>query len=334
MFDFLGHIEFANKYMLFFLIIVPLLVVWYVLRNRKRKAELQISTTTALTGIPKTFKQIFHHGLFVLRMIVVLLLILALARPQSSLSKKNVSIRGIDIAMAIDVSGSMLAEDFKPNRLEAAKDVAIDFIAGRPNDRVGLVVFSGESFTQCPLTTDHSVLINLFKDIKTGMIEDGTAIGDGLANAVNRLKDSKAISKVIILLTDGVNNSGSLDPATSAEIAKMFGIRVYTVGVGSMGTAPYPFQTPFGIQYQNTEVKIDEDLLKNIAETTDGKYFRATNKKKLIEIYQEIDKLEKSKIDVTEFHKKKEEYFPLALLAAIILLIEVALRYTVFRSLP
>jgi len=228
----------------------------------------------------------------------------------------------------------MLAEDFNPNRLEAAKKVAEDFVAGRPNDRVGLVIFSGETFTQCPLTTDHSVLLNLFKDVKSGMIEDGTAIGDGLATAVNRLKESKAISKVIILLTDGENNMGALDPISAAEIAELYGIRVYTIGVGTLGTAPYPVQTPFGKQYQNIEVKIDEPMLNDIASMTDGKYFRATDNKKLEEIYHEIDELEKSKIDVTEFRKKNEEFLPLVLVAALLFLLELFLRNTVFRTVP
>jgi Ca-activated chloride channel homolog len=228
----------------------------------------------------------------------------------------------------------MLAEDFKPNRISAAKDVAIEFVSGRPDDRMGLVVFSGESFTQCPLTTDHAVLINLFKDIKSGMIEDGTAIGLGLANAITRLKDSKAKSKVIILLTDGVNNQGEIDPITAAEIAKTFGIRVYTVGVGTMGTAPYPVQTPFGVKYQDMEVKIDEEGLAQIAQMTDGKYFRATNNKKLAEIYTEIDQLEKSKIEVKEYSKKQEEYFLFALAAALFILLEVLLRNTYLRTVP
>ncbi|MCD4744699.1 MAG: VWA domain-containing protein, partial [Bacteroidales bacterium] len=226
------------------------------------------------------------------------------------------------------------AQDLRPDRLEAAKDVAIDFILGRPNDRVGLVIFSGETFTQCPLTTDHAVIKNLFKDVKSGMIEDGTAIGDGLATAVNRLKDSKAISKVIILLTDGVNNMGSLDPLSAAEIAKIYGIRIYTIGVGTIGMAPYPVQTPFGLKYQDMEVNIDEDLLRQVAVMTNGKYFRATSNRKLKEIYNEIDKLEKSKIDVTEFRKKKEEFLPFALWACIFLIFELIFRNTVFRTLP
>jgi Ca-activated chloride channel family protein len=228
----------------------------------------------------------------------------------------------------------MLAMDFKPDRLEAAKDLAIEFIDGRPNDRIGLVIFSGETFTQCPLTTDHAVLKNLFRDIHSGMIEDGTALGDGLATAVNRLRGSKAVSKVIILLTDGVNNMGSLDPRSAAEIAKLYGIRIYTIGIGTMGQAPYPVQTPFGMQTQMMEVKIDEPLLMEIAKGTDGKYFRATNNAKLRAIYQEIDKMEKSKIDVTEFRKKKEEFLPLVLLAFIIIGFEMLLRYLYLKNIP
>jgi Ca-activated chloride channel homolog len=228
----------------------------------------------------------------------------------------------------------MLAEDFKPNRVEAAKKVAAEFIDGRPSDRIGVVVFSGQSFTQCPLTTDHDVLKNLLKNIKIGMIEDGTAIGNGLATSVTRLKDSKAISKVVILLTDGINNKGEIDPQTAGEIAKLYGIRVYTVGVGTNGMAPYPFQTPFGVQYQNMKVEIDEGLLKKIANETDGKYFRATDNAKLRSIYKEIDKMEKSKIDVTVFHKKKEEFLIFALIAACLLVAEFLLRTTFFRNIP
>ena len=227
----------------------------------------------------------------------------------------------------------MLAEDLKPNRLEASKNVAIDFISKRINDRLGLVIFSGESFTQCPLTTDHNVLINLFKDVKSGMVEDGTAIGMGLATAVNRLKDSDAISKVIILLTDGVNNKGVVAPFTAAEIAKKFGIRVYTIGVGSKGFAPYPFQTPFGVQYQDVEVQIDEETLQNIATVTDGKYFRATNNSKLKEIYKDIDKLEKSKIEITEFHKRSEEFTKFAIPALIILIFGFVLEKTYLKQI-
>jgi Ca-activated chloride channel family protein len=257
-----------------------------------------------------------------------------MTRPQSKKSRQDVTVEGIDIVLAMDISGSMMAMDFKPNRIEASKNVAMEFIDGRPNDRIGLVIFSGEAFTQCPLTTDHGVLKNLFQDIRSGMIEDGTAIGDGLATALNRLRGSKAISKVIILLTDGVNNMGSIDPLSSAEIAKLYGVRIYTIGIGTTGVAPYPVQTPFGIQVQPMEVKIDEDLLRQISKMTDGKYFRATNNTKLRQVYQEIDKLEKSKIDVTEFHKKQEEFFLLVWIALFCITLEIILRNTYFRNTP
>ena len=226
----------------------------------------------------------------------------------------------------------MLAEDLKPNRLEAGKNIAIDFIKDRPDDRIGLVVFSGESFTQCPLTIDHDVLINLFKDITNGMIEDGTAIGMGLATAVNRLKESEAKSKVIILLTDGSNTSGSIPPATAAEIAKQMNVRVYTVGVGTKGYAPYPMKTPFGVQYQQVPVTIDESTLSNIAKITGGQYFRATNNEKLKQIYQQIDKLEKAKIAVTQYHKKTERFLPFAVLALVLLLLDFLLKNTWFKG--
>lgn len=330
----LNNIEFANPEFFYLLIIIPLMALWYWYNLKKNNPDIQVSSTSAFEKTKGTLKQYLLHILFLFRIIAVALLILVLARPQSSLTRKDVSIEGIDIVMALDVSSSMLAQDLKPDRLEAAKAVALDFIGGRPNDRVGLVIFSGETFTQSPLTTDHRIIKNLFKDIKSGMIEDGTAIGDGLATSINRLKESKAISKVIILITDGVNNLGSIDPLSAAEIAKIFGIRIYTIGVGSHGTAPYPVQTAFGMQYQNMEVKIDEALLQEVAEMTDGKYFRATSNSKLQEIYQEIDQLEKSKIDVTEFKKKNEEFLPWALLALALIGLELLLRFTVFRTLP
>ncbi len=330
----LNNIEFAQPYFLYLLLIIPVLIVWYWFKHNKRKADIQFSSTEVFENTKKSAKQYLYHSLFVLRLLIIILLIIAFARPQTTLSRQDITIEGIDIVMALDVSGSMLAQDLKPDRLEAAKNVASDFFDGRPNDRIGLVIFSGETFTQCPLTTDHRVIKNLFKDIKSGMIEDGTAIGDGLATAVNRLKDSKAISKVIILLTDGVNNAGSLDPLSAAEIAKIYGVRIYTIGVGSMGTAPYPVQTPYGLRYQDMEVKIDEDLLKEVADMTDGKYFRATSNKKLKDIYEEIDKMEKSKIDVTEFRKKKEEFLPLAFIALGLFILEILLRNTIFRTLP
>lgn len=272
-----------------------------------------------------------HLGI-VLRSLAFIALIIALARPQSSLSWQNSTTEGIDIMIASDISGSMLAEDFKPNRLEAGKNIAIDFIKDRPDDRIGLVIFSGESFTQCPLTIDHDVLINLYKDIKNGMIDDGTAIGMGLATAVNRLKESEAKSKVIILLTDGSNNTGSIPPITAAEIAKQFNIRVYTVGLGTKGFAPYPVQTPFGVQYQRIPVDVDEGTLTKIATITGGKYFRATNNETLKNIYQQIDKMEKAKIDVTQYHKKTELFLPFAVMALLFLLLEFGLKNTLLKG--
>ncbi|MFH1159750.1 MAG: VWA domain-containing protein, partial [bacterium] len=264
----LHGLTFANPGYLFLLLIIPALIAWYFVRSRRDHADIQISSSEGFEGKKKQFRVILYHGLYALRLLAITLMILAMARPQTSLSRQDITVEGIDLVIALDISGSMLAMDFKPDRLEASKEVAMEFISGRPDDRIGLVVFSGESFTQCPLTIDHSVLKNLFADIKSGMIEDGTALGDGLATAVSRLKESKAVSKVIILLTDGVNNMGSIDPLSAAEIAKLYGIRIYTIGVGSMGMAPYPVQTPFGMTTQNMEVKIDEPLLQEISKMT------------------------------------------------------------------
>lgn len=316
-----------------FLLMIPM-IAWYIWRNKKAGASIQFSSVMGFARIPKSWKYYFRHSVFVCSLISLSLLIIALARPQSSNSWQNVTTEGIDIVIALDISSSMLAMDFQPNRLEAAKDVAIQFISGRPNDKIGLVIFSGESFTQCPLTTDHATVINLFRNIESGMIEDGTAIGNGLATAVSRLKESNAISKVIILLTDGENNRGEIAPVTAAELAKTYGIRVYTIGVGTIGTAPYPVQTPFGVQVRDMEVKIDEATLQKIASTTDGNYFRATNNTKLADIYQEIDKLEKSKIDVKEYSKKEEEYLKYAIAGAFMLLLALLLKTTIFRNIP
>lgn len=320
---------------LFYLLLglVPI-IAWYIFRQKKFSASLQISTTRGFAGAPKTWKYYLRHLLFVIRVLVMALLIVVLARPQSTESWENSSTEGIDIVMAIDVSTSMLARDLKPDRLEAAKDVAIQFISGRPYDRIGLVVFSGESFTQCPLTTDHAVVNNLLRETQTGVLEDGTAIGNGLATAVSRLKESDAISRVIILLTDGENNRGEIPPLTAAEIAKTFGIRVYTIGVGTEGTAPYPVETPFGTRIQQVQVKIDEESLQSIANTTGGVYFRATDNDKLKSIYDEIDQLEKSKIEVKEFSKKQEEFLPFALAALILLIAGLLLKVSVFRNIP
>ena len=326
---------FANPNYLYLLLLLIPLVAWYIYKLRKSQASLQVSSAEAFEAPGATSWRVYlRHVPFVLRMVAIAVLIVVLARPQSTNSWQNSTTEGIDIVMAIDISTSMLAEDLKPNRLEAAKDVAASFINGRPNDNIGLVVFAAESFTQCPLTTDHGVLLNLFKDIQPGIIQDGTAIGVGLANAVSRIKDSQAKSKVIILLTDGVNNTGQVAPVTAAEIAKTFGIRVYTIGVGTQGEAPYPIPTAFGVQYQNIPVEIDEQILKQIASTTGGQYFRATDNASLKEIYSEIDQMEKTKISVQEFSKKQEEYKNWALLAFVILLVEVLLRNTVLRNIP
>lgn len=328
------NIDFINPQFFYLLLLIPVLVLWYWFKHKQNYAQLNYSGLNRLQGVPKTIRQRLIHSPFILKMIILALLSIALARPQSTANQQNISVKGIDIVIALDVSGSMLAQDLKPDRLEASKKVASNFIKGRPNDRIGLVIFSGEAFTQCPLTTDHNVLNSLFKDVKSGMIDDGTAIGDGLATAVARLKDSQAISKVIILLTDGISNMGSLDASSAAEIAKMFGIRVYTIGVGTIGTAPYPVQTPFGIEIRPMEVKIDEPLLKQIAATTDGKYFRATSNKKLQEIYAQIDELEKSKIDVTVFSQKTEEFKPYALWALISFVILMLSKYVYLKTIP
>ena len=325
---------FANPTYLYLLLLLVPIIGWYIWKIRHADASFQISSNQGFDAVPVSYKVYLRHLPFVLRMLAVAVLILVLARPQSTDNWENSSTEGIDIVLAMDISSSMLAEDLKPNRLEASKDVAASFINGRPTDNIGLVVFSGESFTQCPLTTDHTVLLNLFKDIQSGMIEDGTAIGLGLANSVSRIKDSQAKSKVIILLTDGSNNMGEIAPVTAAEIAKTFGIRVYTIGVGTEGEAPYPFKTAFGVQYQNIPVQIDEETLRKIATTTGGQYFRATNTKSLGGIYAEIDKMEKTKISVQEFSKKQEEYKYFALLAFLILLFEIILRNTLLRNIP
>ena len=326
---------FANPNYLYLLLLLIPMIGYYIYKLRKSQASLRVSSSEPFKVAGGTSLLVYmRHLPFVLRTLAVALLIVILARPQSTDNWSSSSTEGIDIMLAMDISGSMLAQDLKPNRLEAAKDVAASFINGRPNDNIGLVVFSAESFTQCPLTTDHTVLLNLFKDIQSGMIQDGTAIGLGLANAVSRVKDSKAKSKVIILLTDGSNNAGEIAPVTAAEIAKTFGIRVYTIGVGTKGEAPYPFQTAFGVQYQNIPVDIDEPTLKQIAATTGGQYFRATDNASLKEIYSEIDQMEKTKISVQEFSKKQEEYMVWALWAFCLLLIELLLRNTILRNIP
>ncbi len=324
---------FANPEWLWLLLLLVPLVGWYVWKENRSHTSLRVSTSAPFREKASSWRVYARHLLFVFRVLALALLAIVIARPQSTDKWENVTTEGIDIIMALDVSSSMLAMDFNPNRLEAAKDVATEFIAGRPYDRIGLVVFSGESFTQCPLTTDHATVTNQLKATRSGILIDGTAIGMGLATSINRLKESTAKSKVIILLTDGVNNTGEIDPRTAAGIASTFGIRVYTIGVGSRGEANYPVQTPAGIQYRKMQVEIDEDVLKDIAQTTDGQYFRATNNETLREVYHEIDQLEKSKIDVTEYQRKQEEYMWFAWGAGGLLLLELLLRLTLLRIL-
>lgn len=330
----MSSFEFASPYFLYGLIIIPLLIVWYIFRGRHQSAYIRFADTSFFSRLPRSWRAYCRHMLFVLELSAMTLLFIALARPQSSSTNQKVNVEGIDIVMTIDISSSMLAQDLKPDRLEAAKEVGADFIKGRPDDRIGLVVFASETFTQVPLTTDHGMVLNMLKDMRCGMLEDGTAIGDGLASSVSRLKDSEAISKVVILMTDGDNNAGSVDPSTAAEMAKLFGVRVYTIGVGTRGKAPYPVHDQYGRTYfQQMEVNINEPLLQQIADETGGKYFRATSNEKLEQIYAEIDQLERSKIEVNEFKRVHEEFLPFVLWATALLLLAFALRHTVFKTL-
>jgi len=325
---------FANPiYFLLLLLLIPM-IGWYIWKLRKSQASIQLSSIEGFDKAPNTLRIYLRHVPFILRMGAFIFLVIALARPQTTNSWNTTTTEGIDIVMSVDISSSMLAMDLKPDRLQAAKDVAATFINGRPNDNIGLVVFARESFTQCPLTTDHAVLLNLLKDVKCGMIEDGTAIGHGLATAVSRLKDSKAKSKVIILLTDGSNNAGEIAPITAAEIAKTFGIRVYTIAVGTIGEAPYPVQTAMGVKITTIPVEIDEKVLTQIAQLTGGLYFRATNNKALKEIYSEIDQMETTKMKVQEYSKKYEEYAFFALIGLSLFLLELLLRYTLLKNIP
>ena len=330
--------EFANKEYLFLLLLMIPYLIWYLMYRKKSEPTMRMSDTRAYRYAPRSWRVTLMPLQLLLRLAVFVLLVLVLARPQTQNSWKNETIEGIYIMLAMDVSTSMLAEDLKPNRIEAAKQVAADFIIGRPNDNIGLTIFAGEAFTQCPMTVDHASLLNLLHNVRTDiaqrLIEDGTAIGMGLANAVSRLKESKAKSKVVILLTDGSNNRGDLSPMTAAEIAKSFGIRVYTIGVGTNKVAPYPMPVAGGIQYINIPVEIDTKMLNDIAAATDGDFYRATNNKELQQIYKEIDKLEKSKLNVKKYSKRYEAYQPYAIAALILLLLEILLRITVFRKLP
>ncbi|MFI5151250.1 MAG: vWA domain-containing protein [Bacteroidia bacterium] len=325
---------FAYKPMFWLLLLIPLYLIWYIWKGQRNQGELRISTLDNLKSAPKSIRQYLRHSVFLLRSLALVLLVCILARPQSRSSWKNISTEGINIIIALDISSSMLAQDLKPSRIEASKAVAMSFIDNRPDDRIGLVIFSGESFTQCPLTSDHAVLKNLFAGIHTGMVADGTAIGMGLSTAVSRI-DTLVKSNVIILLTDGVNNQGAIDPLTAAEIAKAYKTRVYTVGLGTNGKAYAPVRIdPSGrYLYDYVDVEIDEAVLKKVADITGGKYFRATDTEKLKKIYQEIDRMEKNLVHEKNFTNHKELFFIPALAALLLLLLEFALRNTLLRSI-
>jgi Ca-activated chloride channel family protein len=328
--------RFANPEFLLLLLIIPVLIYWYIKRSRRAQGTLRYSNLGIVKSVQSSPLKRYRHGLFGLRVLVIGLLIIAFARPQAGRTESEVITEGIDIILAMDISSSMLAEDFKPkNRLEAAKIVAADFVRGRQNDRIGMVVFSGQSFTQCPLTLDYGILLRFLDDIHVGMIEDGTAIGMGIATCVNRLRDSKAKSKVVILLTDGRNNRGELDPITAARVAKAFKIRIYTIGAGGEGDALYPVDDPiFGKRYVRMPVDIDDGLLKNVADITGGRYFRATDKTSLEKIYQDIGEMEKTKIQVKEYTRYKELFVKYLLLATGLLVVEIVLANTKFRKIP
>ena len=336
MLNYFDDIQFAEKHWFWLLLVIPLMIAWYLWRLKKQEGEVNYSSFILFRGIGNSVKAKFRHSLFVLRLLAFAFIIAALARPQSRSSWKNSKTEGIDIVVSLDLSLSMLAKDFKPNRIEVAKDVILDFIDARPNDRIGLVVFGGVAFTQCPLTSDHKVLKNMFPQIKAGSLDQGTAIGLGLANAVARIKDSKAKSKVIIFISDGVNNVGEIAPLTAGELAKTYGIRVYCIGVGSRGKAlqPVAIYAQGEYEYDYVDVDIDEKVMTQISDMTDGKYFRATNKESLKNICQEIDKMEKTIISEKSFTNKAEHFLPLAIAAAILLLLEFILRFTLFKSVP
>lgn len=326
--------EFLHPEYLYLLLLLVPLTLWYIVRLSKAQASFRLASTDAFNGLKPGFRVYMRHFPFLLRLLSIALVIIVIARPQSVSSWEESETQGIDIVLALDVSGSMLAQDLKPDRLQAAKKVAAEFITDRSNDNIGLVIFAGESFTQCPLTTDHKVLLNLLDDINFGMIDDGTAIGLGLATSVNRLKESQSQSKVVILLTDGTNNSGQIAPLTAADLARSYGIRVYTVGVGTKGMAPTPVNTPFGIRMQNMPVDIDEETLTEIAAITGGQYFRAQDTEGLRQVYNEIDEMEKYLISVQNVTRRQELFLPFALAALALMLLELLLRRTWLRSIP
>ena len=332
-FDYFNNISFGQPQFFYLLILIPVIIVWKIFKGRHQQAAINISSISGLQNI-SSWKNVFHHIPFVLRLLALTCIIFALARPQTRNDEQNAEGEGVDIILCIDVSGSMTAQDFTPNRMEAAKKVAADFVDQRLTDRIGIVIFSGESFTQCPLTTDHAVLKSQIEQIRNGLLEDGTAIGSGLATSVDRLRTSTSKSKVVILLTDGINNGGLIDPATAKEIAKRFNVKVYTIGVGTDGYAPTPVSTPMGIVMQNEKVAIDEKLLTSIANETGGRYFRAKDDAGLKNIYNEIDKLEKSKVQITTFSRFAEKFYPFVFVALLFLFLEVLLRFTVFKKFP
>lgn len=332
LFNYFKNISFGQPWFFCLLVLVPVLIYWYIAKNNRQQGAIVISDSSA-RGL-SSWKTAFRHLPFMFRLLAVVLIITAMARPQTKFEEQNIEGEGVDIVLCIDVSGSMTAQDLTPNRLEAAKTVAIDFVNKRITDRIGIVIFSGESFTQCPLTTDHRVLVSAIENIRNGLLEDGTAIGSGLGTSVDRLRTSKSKSKVVILLTDGENNGGLIDPETAKEIAKAFQIKVYTIGVGTDGYAPQPVNTPMGVVMQNGKVSIDEKLLKQIAGETGGKYFRAKDNNGLTGIYAEINQLERSKIEISNRTRSTEKFFPFIITALVFLLMEVILKFTLFRKFP
>jgi Ca-activated chloride channel homolog len=334
--DYFSDIQFAEKRWFWLMLILPVMLAWYIWRLRKQEGELNFSSFSLFRGIKSAAKAKWRHVLMVLRMLAFVLIIMALARPQSRSSWKDTKTEGIDIMISLDISLSMLAKDFKPNRFDVAKDVLLDFIDARPNDRIGLVIFGGEAFTQCPVTTDHKVLKNMIPEVKAGSLDQGTAIGLGLADAVARIKDSNAKSKVIILISDGVNNVGEISPITAGELARTYGVRVYCIGVGSKGKAlqPVAMYAQGEYEYDYVDVEIDEKVMSEISDMTGGRYFRATNKESLEDVYREIDKMEKTIISEKSFSNKAEHFLPFAIAAVVLLVLEFILRFTLFRTFP
>jgi len=331
--DFFTNTTFASPHFFLLVLLFPVIIVWYVRYNNKLSGSIKVSSTSNFSSL-SSWINIYRHIPFVLRILSLVFFIIALARPQTKIDEQQMEGEGVDIILCLDVSGSMTAQDFVPNRMEAAKSVAINFVEKRTTDRIGIVIFSGESFTQCPLTTDKPVLIAAIESIRNGLLEDGTSIGDGLSTSVDRLRSSKSKSKVVILLTDGENNGGLIGPANAKEIAKAFGVKVYTIGVGTDGYAPFPIKTPMGVIMQQQKVTIDEKLLTEIAKETGGQYYRAKDNAGLQNIYASIDALEKSKVTITSFSRYTEHYYPFVIVALILLLLEMILKFTVLKKFP